>query len=134
MRRRRVAVLYSHPLFGCGIAQLLSRDEQFDVACLESGDAAESALAMTPGTDAIVVEDGTEPDTIDRVIQALPPVLVVVVSLQDNGLKVYQGRRRLHPHSEDLPDLIHEVLAVSAGHAPATPVATTESVVQRAVG
>ena len=36
MRKRRVAVIYTHPLFGRGVARLLQEDEQLDVTCPSS--------------------------------------------------------------------------------------------------
>ena len=120
--RKRVAVLYKHPLFGRGIARLLSKDDLLDVTCVPAGPAEPPPDAMTFETDAVVVEDEDDPSLVELLIQALPPVLVVVVSLQDNGMQIYQDRRRILPRSHELPDLIHEVFGATG--APATTAVT----------
>jgi len=106
MRTQRVAVLYTHPLFGRGIAQLLSRDGRLDVACLEAGVAEAPALADTLAPDAIVIEGCDDAGQLSQIIQALPPVLVAVVHLQDNVMDVYQDRRRISPTPESLVEAI----------------------------
>jgi DNA-binding NarL/FixJ family response regulator len=118
MRRFRVAVLYTHPLFGYGIARLLAEDPRLDVACHRAEAADAPTLAATLGADVVVMEDWEDPALTGRVIQALPPALVAVVRLRDNAMEVYRGRRRFLPRADNLLDLMHELLArevVAAG-------------------
>ncbi len=111
MRRFRVAVLYTHPLFGYGIARLLAEDPRLDVDCYRAEATGAPALAATLRVDAVVMEDWEDRALTDRVIQALPPALVAVVRLRDNTMEVYRGRRRFLPRADNLLDLMHELPA-----------------------
>ena len=111
MRRFRVAVLYTHPLFGYGIARLLADDPRLEVACHRADAATAPSLASSLGVDAVVMEDWEDPALTGRVIQALPPVLVAVVRLRDNAMEVYRGRRRFLPRADNVLDLMRELPA-----------------------
>lgn len=111
MRRFRVAVLYTHPLFGYGIARLLAEDPKLEVDCHRAEASDAPALAATLGVDAVVMEDWEDPALTGRVIQALPPALVAVVRLRDNAMEVYRGRRPFLPRADNLLDLMHELPA-----------------------
>lgn len=122
MRRFRVAVLYTHPLFGYGIARLLTEDPALEVACLQAAAANVPSVATILGVDAVVMEDWENPAITKRVIQALPPTLVAIVRLRDNAMEVYRGRRRIRPRADNLIDLMRElparnVVAVRPGQA-----------------
>jgi DNA-binding NarL/FixJ family response regulator len=109
MLRFRVAVLYTHPLFGQGIARLLSEDPTLEVVCLRAEAADVPSVATILGVDAVVMEDWGNPAHTNRVIQALPPTLVAIVRLHDNAMEVYRGRRRILPRTDNLLELMHEM-------------------------
>ena len=119
MQRFRVAVLYTHPLFGHGIARLLAEDPTLEVVCLHAEAADAPSVATILGVDAVVMEAWGNPTLTERVIQALPPALVAIVRLRDNAMEVYQGRRRILPRTENLLELMHELPGRTA--VPATP-------------
>ena len=107
MRKPRVAVLYSHALFGRGIAQLLQADKQLDVTCLSASlaEASEELKRLRP--DAIVVEGCAEDDLLRDVIRDLPPALFIGVHPKDDVMDVYYGRQVVTARPESLAEAIH---------------------------
>lgn len=109
MRRLRVAVLYHHPLFGRGIAQLLSNEPRLEAVCLSLGASRVADAADLSGADAVVIEGWDDRRLVDQSIQALPPVPVAVVRLQDNAMEVYRDRRRYLPMADNLLEFMREL-------------------------
>ena len=122
MSKSRVMVLCSHPLLGCGIVRLLSRDPGFEVVnasgCSADG---HGGLATAVEADAIVVEVNDRAVEAERVVAALPPVTVVVVTLADNGMEVYRDRRRQAVQGESLLDLVSRSLLLATQQVRAEP-------------
>ncbi len=107
MRRPRVAVLYVHPLFGQGIAQLLLADKELEVICLSAslGEAPAQLKRLRP--HAIVVEGCEEGDSLRDLVQDLPPAVFIRVHLEDNVMDVYQSRQILTARPENLVEAIY---------------------------
>lgn len=122
MDKLRIMVLCSHPLLGSGIVRLLSRDPGLEVvnasACSADG---HGGFAVAVDADAIVVEVDDRAAEAERVVQALPPVTVVVVTLADNGMEVYRDRKRVAIQGDGFVDLVSRALV-------AAPAARGESV------
>ena len=105
MRRSRVAILYVHPLFGRGIAQLLQADKQLQVTCLGvCDDAPEQLKQLQP--DAIVLESWQD-DNLPNLFCDLPPALVIRVHLEHNVMDIYQSRQVVSARPENLVEAIH---------------------------
>ncbi len=110
MHKRRVAVLYTHALYGQGIAELLRADKQLQVTCIRAGltDTVESLKRLRP--HAIVIEgckEGTLPwDTV----RDLPPTLFIGVHIDDNLMDIYRSRQVVTARPENLVEAIHRGL------------------------
>ena len=116
MRRPRVAVLYIHPLFGQGIAQLLLADKELDVTCLSADVGGTAAELKKLRPHAIVLEGCEERDSLRDLVQDLPPTVFIRVHLDDNVMDVYQSRQVLLARPENLVEAIHVGLK-RRGHA-----------------
>lgn len=109
MRRSRVVVLYTHPLFGQGIGQLLRADDQFEVTCLMATceGARDELIRLHP--DAVVLESSPDAVLWDS-LKDLPPSTVVRVGLDENTMDVYQRHQILSAGPENLVQAIHQGL------------------------
>jgi DNA-binding NarL/FixJ family response regulator len=84
----RVLVLYVHPLFGQGIAQLLRSQGDLDVTCLPaSEDHLEEIRRLEPHT--VVIESGDGAAAWEA-LPVLPPMTVIRVALDEDTMEVYQ--------------------------------------------
>jgi DNA-binding NarL/FixJ family response regulator len=88
-RRVSVIVLYTHPLFGEGIAQMLASEPGVEVTPLAASDPqqAERLLALAP--DVVIFERG-DPDMATDVLRYAPSALVIDVSLSPGPTFTYQ--------------------------------------------
>ena len=110
MRKRRVAILYAHALFGEGIAQLLDGDEQLQVICLDAGlaETCEKVKELRP--HAIVVEGSEDGALLRDLVQNLPRALFVMVRMEDNIMDVFHGRQEVPACPENLAEVLHQGL------------------------
>jgi DNA-binding NarL/FixJ family response regulator len=102
MRKRRVAVLYTHPLFGRGVAQLLRADEQLEVTCLKASlaEAAEELRRLRPYA---VVAEGCQGDhLLHEAVRDLPAALFIAVRIDDDLMDVYHSRQVVTALPENL--------------------------------
>jgi hypothetical protein len=104
---RRVAVVYTHPLFGLGIAHLLQGDGQLQVSCLKAAlpDAGEQLRRLRP--HAIVLEGREEDIPVRDLTRGLPRALIILVRLEDDVMDAYYGRQVVTACPETLVKLIH---------------------------
>ncbi len=111
MHKRRVVILYTHALFGQGIAQLLQSDVRLEVTCLRADlpDATEQLRQLQPS--AIVMEGCESNSLLSLVVQDLPPALFIAVHFEDNLMDVYQDRQVVAARPETLVEAIHHGLA-----------------------
>ncbi len=107
MIKGRVAVLYTHSLFGEGLAQLLHGDERLSVTCLRAdpGRNAHDIRRLRP--HAIVVEESRDQAFMRELLRDLPPALLIRVRLEDNVMDVYYSRQVVSACPEDLIEAIH---------------------------
>src|SRR3990170_3260164 len=106
-RSRRVAVVYTHPLFGMGIAQLLQHDKALQVRCLNAllPDAGEELKQLRP--HAVVFEGDEGSIWLRNFVGTLPRALFIVVHLEDDVMDVYYGRQVMAACPETLVETIH---------------------------
>ena len=106
MDRSRVAVLYAHPLFGKGIAKLLSQDNRLDVSCKSANN--EDVVALVRGllADAVVLEGCDDPGLLAHLIADLPPIPVTFVDLRGNAIVAYRERRPVVPPPATILDAV----------------------------
>lgn len=97
MRRRRVAIIYTTPLFAGGIECLLRADARLETVCLDAGlqGVAEELARLQP--EVIVAEhdgNGTHLGgmSYDRLGGKETP-LVIMVGLKDAGMELLYSRR-----------------------------------------
>ena len=119
-RRVSVVVLYTHPLFGEGIARLLAAEPGMDVTPVDASNVerAERSLALEP--DVVIFERG-EPDTATDILHFAPSALIIDVSLSPGPTFTYE-RHELQAQPEEILQAIRRVrvsVAPVEGTAPA---------------
>jgi hypothetical protein len=107
MTKRRVAVLYSHPLFGEGLAQLLQSDNGLLVTCLRADPSGSCQEIDRLRPHVIVIEDSDDEAFMRDLLRGLPSALLIRVRLQDNVMDVYSTRHVLAACPADLLEAIH---------------------------
>lgn len=107
MHKRRVAVIYTHALFGQGIAHLLRADERLQVTCLRADlpDTTEQLRRLRP--HAIVMEGCEESPLLSGIVRDLPPVLFIGMHFEDNLMDIYRSRQVVAARLENLVDAIY---------------------------
>ena len=88
-RRVSVIVLYTHPLFGEGIAQMLASEPDVDVTPLAASDPQQAERLLTLAPDVVIFERG-DPDMATDVLRYAPSALVIDVSLSPGPTFTYQ--------------------------------------------
>ena len=88
-RRVTVVVLYMHPLFGEGIARLLSADAGLAVTPMDASDPDQSEHILALAPDVVVFERG-DPDTATDILRYAPTALIIDVSLSPGPTFTYQ--------------------------------------------
>lgn len=106
-QRVSVVVLYTHPLFGEGIARLLAAEPGMDVTPVNASDVdrAERSLALAP--DVVIFERG-EPDTATDILRFAPSALVIDVSLSPGPTFTYE-RHEIQAQPEVILDTIRRI-------------------------
>ncbi len=101
-RRISVVVLYTHPLFGEGLARMLAAEPGLDVVPVRTVDvaAAERALAGSPD---VVILERSDPDGAVDVLRFAPDALVIDVSIDPGPTFTY--------HREEIPARMDGLLA-----------------------
>ena len=105
-RRVSVVVLYTHPLFGEGIARLLSAEPGIDVTPVEASDLELAAGSLALAPDVVIFERG-DPDTAADVLRYAPSALVIDVSLSPGPTFTYH-REEISAWPEALLDAIRQ--------------------------
>jgi hypothetical protein len=106
MEQRRVAVLYSHALFGEGLARILDTDGGLAVSCVRADPGHLPAEIEELKPDAIIVEENADETFMRELLRCLPPVLLIRVCLEDNVMEVYNCRHVLSACPDDLLQVI----------------------------
>ncbi len=107
MTKGRVAVLYTHSLFGEGLAQLLHGDDNLSVTCLRADPHRNPQEIRRLRPHAIVVEESSDEVFMRDLLRDLPPALLIRVRLEDNVMDVYYSRQVVSACPEDLLEAIH---------------------------
>jgi len=110
MRKRRIAVLYTHPLFGRGVAQLLRADERLEVICLNVAIAGAEDELKRLKPYAIVAEGCGDSPVLNEAVRGLPAPLFIAVRLDDNFMDVYHSREVVTARPESLLEVIQSGL------------------------
>ncbi len=79
-RHLTVVILYRHPLFGEGIAHLLSSEPDMMVTCAPSDDADAVAQALAREPNVVIFERG-EPDMAVEILRYAPEALLIDVTM-----------------------------------------------------
>lgn len=113
--KRRVAVVYTHALFGMGIARLLQPDKCLQVRCLDAllPDAGEQLKRLRP--HAVVLEGDEEHISFRDLAGTMPRALVIIVRLDDEVMDIYYGRQVMAACPEALVETIHRRRPPKAG-------------------
>ncbi len=106
MRKRRVAVLYTHALFGRGIAHLLQMDERLEVTCLRADLAGTTEQLKRLRPHVIVMEGRHESLLLRDTGRDLAPALFIEVHFEDNLMDVYRSRQVVAASPETLVEAI----------------------------
>lgn len=114
-RRRRIAVVYTHRLFGMGIARLLQPDQCLEVRCFNAllPDAGEQLRRLRP--HAVVFEGDEEHISFRDLAGTMPRALVIIVRLDDEVMDIYYGREVMAACPEALIETIHRRRPPKAG-------------------
>ncbi len=110
MRKRRVAVLYTHPLFGRGVAQLLQADKRLEVVCLNVAVAGAEDELKRLKPYAIVAEGCGESRLLNEAVRDLPAPLFIALRLGDDFMDVYHSREVVTARPESLLEVIRSGL------------------------
>ena len=116
-RRVSVVILYRHPLFGEGIAHLLSSEPDLDVAWVALDDAASMERSLSHAPNVVVFERG-DPDTAVEILRQAPEALVIDVCLNPGPTFAYH-REEIHSQPDGILAAIRRVWRPAAT-APAT--------------
>ncbi len=97
MPRSRVFILYSHGLFARGVQSLLAREQEVEVVGMEKDDHQALGRLKELNPDVILVDSGARQDnpclTISEIFRELPGARVISLSLQENGIDIYDKQR-----------------------------------------
>ena len=114
MVKGRVAVLYTHSLFGEGLAHLLHGDDGLSVTCLRADPARNPQEIRRIRPHAIVIEETADESFMREILRDLPPALLIRVRLEDNVMDVYYSRQVVSACPEDLLEAIRLGLSRNA--------------------
>jgi len=106
MPKRRIAILYTHTLFGLGIAHLLRTDEQMEVTCLRADRPATAAELRELRPYAIVIEGREESPLFSEIAREIPSALFIGVHPEDNSMVIYHDRQVVSGCPESLLEAI----------------------------
>ena len=118
-RRVTVVILYRHPLFGEGIAHLLSTESDLEVTSVASEDVAAVARSLAAVPDVVIFERGV-PDTAVEVLRAAPDALVIDVDLNPGPTFAYH-REEIRPGPADIVETIRGLTRHEPDAATASP-------------
>ena len=106
MRKRRVAVIYTHPLFGRGVARLLQGDGQLDVTCLNA-DLVEAPQQLRQLRPYVIVAEGCqEAGFLREAVKDLAATVFISVRLDDDVMDVYHSRQVITARPENLVEAV----------------------------
>jgi hypothetical protein len=99
-QRRRVVILYEHPLLGVGLERLLRPEADLDVSLVHIDSVDVARCALDPSPDVVILERSAAVQALDLLLLA-PGALFIDVGL-DAGPSWAYHRDELSPRPEDL--------------------------------
>ena len=97
MAGSRVFILYSHGLFARGVQSLLAREQGVEVVGVEKDDRGALRRIKDLSPDVILLDSSACRDepcpAIAEIFQEAPGARVISISLQDNGVDIYDKHR-----------------------------------------
>lgn len=108
-------ILYSHGLFARGVQSLLAKEGEVEVVGTERDDrhALDTLKALNP--DVILVDSGAPRGesrlTIAEILQDVPQARVISLSIDENGMDIYDRQRMVAAGPADLVRAIRRGVA-----------------------
>ena len=127
-RRISVVVLYTHPLFGEGIARLLSGEPGVDVTPVAASDLEQAERTLAEAPDVVIFERG-DPDMATDILRFAPTALVIDVSMSPGPTFTYE-RHEIQARPEVILETIRRASAHRGSDPAAVPVASPRVVVK----
>ena len=97
MTGSRVFILYSHGLFARGVQSLLSREPGLEVVGVEKDDRRALGRIKVLSPDVILLDSSARRDescpAIAEIFEEVPGARVISLSLQENGVDIYDKQR-----------------------------------------
>ncbi len=108
MNHSRVFILASQSLFAQGVQSLLSGQSGIEVVGFASADPGTLAQAREASPDVVIIEAGGEKQShlAAKVLEAIPGVKVIGLSLEDNRIHTYYQQMKQSRSVEDLLEAI----------------------------
>lgn len=104
MCAERVLILSDQPLFAQGVRALIQASAVANVIGVEPCDENVAAIVHTLHPDLIILEDAQDPSPalVMALLDALPDVRLIRLSLDRNVMSVYEGRQLVANGAQDL--------------------------------
>lgn len=113
MNLTRVFILGSQSLFAQGVQSLLSGQPGIEVVGSAAGpDALARAQALAPDVVIVEVRGAEQSHSVPQVLEALPGIKVIGLSLEDNCIHTYYQQLKQGRRVEDLLEAIREPLTL----------------------
>ena len=127
-RRVTVVVLYTHPLFGEGIARLLSAEPGVDVTPVAASDLEQAERTLAEAPDVVIFERG-DPDMATDILRYAPSALVIDISMSPGPTFTYE-RHEIQARPEVILEAIRRASAQRGSDPAAVPMASTRAIVK----
>jgi DNA-binding NarL/FixJ family response regulator len=123
-----VLVLYTHPLLGEGLTDLLANECGLEVTAVQMGDGPEAAATALAAAPQVVIFERGEPDRAAEILESVPDALVIDVAIGQGPTFAYR-REEISALPEAIVAAIRQV-PVAHRHA-ATPASQAREVAVR---
>ena len=120
-----VLILYSHPLLGEGLADLLVAEQGLDVTAVRLDDVAMAERAAAASPQVIIVERG-DPDRAVEMLELVPDALVIDVAIGPGPTFAYR-REEIPAWPNAIIEAIRHSSARGAGQVAAVPLASSRA-------
>lgn len=110
-----VLILYSHPLLGEGLADLLAADAGLEIAAVRIDDAARAECAIAAAPQVIILERG-DPDRAVEMLEMVPDALIIDVAIGPGPTFAYR-RDEIAAWPDAIIEAIHRSSARRTGAA-----------------
>lgn len=110
MAKRRVFILYSHPLFAKGVESLLHQEPELEVASLSLDEGDPSGPVKAFGPDVVIIDSDSQvvAQLVAALLQKHPKLKIVTMIPGENEVTVhYQQQERVTTVS-DLVEILEE--------------------------